>query len=209
MVRQLCRLFSVFVVILFWSGDVELAQSQARLTGIVTDSSGAVVVGAKVMARNVATGLAYSGSTSDSGTYVLPLLPPGEYELNCELVGFKRFAQSGVVLETGFARALDIRLEVGEVTETVNVEAATPLLESETSSVGQLIERAQVANMPVESRRAASLIRLMGAVVYREELQGSGEAIPAFSMAGGRSVNQMWLLDGAVVQNMALGAPLL
>ena len=209
MVRQLCRLFSVFVVILFWSGDLALAQSQARLTGVVTDGSGAVIVGAQVTARNVATGLSYPSTTNSSGAYVLPLLPPGAYELNCEMAGYKKFAQSGVVLETGFARALDIRLEVGEVTETVNVQAATPLLESETSSVGQLIERAQVANLPVESRRAASLIRLMGAVVYREELQGSGEAIPAFSMAGGRSVNQMWLLDGAVVQNMALGAPLL
>ena len=87
------------------------------------------------------------------------------------------------------------------------VKATTPLIESESSSVGQLIERASVLNMPVESRRGASLVRLMGNVVYREEAQG--EAIPRFTMAGGRPTNQMWQLDGAVVQNMTLGVPIL
>jgi len=93
--------------------------------------------------------------------------------------------RSGLVLETGSIVTVDVRLEIGQVTETVVVKATSPLIESESSSVGQLIERANVANMPVESRRGASLVRLMGSVVYREEAQG--EAIPRFSMGGGRS----------------------
>ncbi len=96
-------------------------------------------------------------------------------------------------------------MEVGDVNETVAVTAAAQLLEAETSSIGQFVERATVANMPLQSRRSASLVRLMGNVVYNTET--APEQIPQFTMGGGRSMNQMWRLDGAVVQNMALGVP--
>ena len=108
----------------------------------------------------------------------------------------------------GGARSLDIRLELGSVTETVQVSATAPLLETENSTAGQLIEFASVANMPIQSRRVGNLMRLMGNVVYNNESQSS-EAVPSFVMGGGRNSNQMWNLDGATVQNMTLGAPLL
>ena len=183
------------------------AQTQSQITGTVTDNSGAVVAGAAVVARNVNTGVRYEITSNQYGVYLLPLLPPGSYELSCELQGFKKFVLPGLVLETGSTATVNVGLEVGQVTESVIVQATTPLIDSESSSVGQLIERANVLNMPVESRRSASLIRLMGNVVYREEAQG--EAIPRFTMAGGRPTNQMWQLDGAVVQNMTLGVPIL
>ncbi len=69
--------------------------------------------------------------------------------------------------------------------------------------MGQFIEREQVMNMPLVSRRSASLVRLMGNVSFRSE--DGGEQVPKFSMAGGRSQNQMWTLDGSVVQNMSIG----
>ncbi len=180
-----------------------LAQMQSQLTGTVTDKSGAVIVGAAVTARNVGTGAAYTAVTSPSGTYVVPLLPPGQYEIFCELAGFKKSVRSGVVLETGTTTTLDIQLEVGAITETVTVRAAAPLLETESSSVGQLVERASVVNMPVESRRSGSLVRLMGMVAFSSETLP--EQVPTFSIAGGRSKNQMWLLDGVVTQNESLG----
>ena len=183
------------------------AQTQSQLTGTITDNSGAVVVGVAVVARNVDTGVKYEAASTQNGAYLLPFLPPGRYEFSCELAGFKKFLRSGLVLETGSTFTVDVQLEVGQLTESVVVRATTPLLDSESSSVGQLIERANVLNMPVESRRGASLVRLMGNVVYREEAQG--EAIPRFTMAGGRPTNQMWHLDGAAVQNMTLGVPIL
>jgi len=106
------------------------------------------------------------------------------------------------VLDTNFTRTVNVRLELGEVTETIEVIARTPLLESENATIGQLIEQSNVINMPLESRRSASLVRLMGAVAYKFE--SGPEQAPKFSMGGGRSYNQMWQLDGAVVQNMAL-----
>ena len=102
---------------------------------------GAVVVGAKVVARNVQTGVTTETITSDSGNYLYPALIPGSYEVSVEMAGFKRAVQGGITLETGITRSVDLRLTVGAVTDTVEVKAQAALLESETSSVGQLIER--------------------------------------------------------------------
>ncbi|MBM3755069.1 MAG: TonB-dependent receptor, partial [Acidobacteria bacterium] len=180
-----------------------VAQTQSRLAGTVTDDSGAVVAGGKVTARNVQTGVGTEAATTEAGNYIFPALIPGSYEVSVEKPGFKKAVQSGVVLETGITRTVDLRLSIGAVSETVEVKAQAALLESETSSVGQLIERTSVLNMPLESRRTAGLVRLLGAVTFTNET--GGEQVPMFSMAGGRSQNQMWQLDGAVVQNMSLG----
>ena len=110
-----------------------------------------------------------------------------------------------VRLETGQVATIDITLEIGEVSETVNVTAATPLLQAETSSVGQLIENTTIINMPLASRRAASLVRLMGGVTFMDG--AADEALPLFSMAGGRARSQMWYIDGGVAQNVAVGFP--
>jgi len=182
-----------------------LAQTQSRLDGLVTDSTGAAIAGAAVVARNIATGVTYTAKSNESGIYTLPFLPPAEYELTCEMPGFKKMVRGGVLLETASAQNINLRLDIGDVTETVAVTAAAPLLEAQTSSVGQFIERATVAGLPAQSRRGASLVRLMGNVVYN--MENGPEQIPQFTMGGGRSMNQMWHLDGAVVQNMALGVP--
>ncbi len=181
------------------------AQSLARLSGTVMDNSGAVVAGAKVTARNIATGVSNEATTNASGVYLFPFLPPAEYEVECQVQGFKKAVRGGVVLETATTRSLDFALEVGAVSETVEVNATVPLLESETSSVGQFIERTTVLNMPLESRRTAGLVKLMGMVVFRDE--SGAEQVPLFSMAGGRSQNQIWVLDGGNVQNTTLGVP--
>ncbi len=179
------------------------AQTQSRLTGVVTDSSGAVIIGAKVTVRNEATGVATESMTNDSGGYQFPLLIQGTYSLTCEQPGFKKVVRQGILLDTGSTRTVDIALEVGASTETVSVTASAPILDSESSTLGQLIDRTTVFRMPLESRRTAGLVRLLGGVVFKQE--NDGEQVPIFSMAGGRSQNQMWQLDGGVVQNMALG----
>ena len=170
MQRLALGLLYIMSVLPSWS------QSLARLTGTVADKTGAVVVGAKVAARNVATGVISDATTNESGVYLFPFLPPAEYEVTSELQGFKKAVRSGVVLETATTRTLDFAMEVGAVTESVEVNATVPLLESETSSVGQFIERTTVINMPLESRRTAGLVKLMGMVAFREE--SGAEQVP-------------------------------
>lgn len=199
---QLAWGVSMVLVLAMFAG-IGLAQSQSRLTGTVTDNSGAVIPGAPVTARNVDTGVEQTVSTNEAGVYVFASITPGTYDLRVEYEGFKTSTQTGITIDTGYTRTVNAVLEIGDVSETVTVEAETPLLESATSSVGQFIERETVFNMPLQSRRSASLVRIMGNVSFRSE--DGGEQVPKFSMAGGRSQNQMWTLDGSVVQNMAIG----
>ena len=132
------RILSSVLPCLLLGLTVGFAQTQSQITGTVTDDSGSVVVGASVEARNVDTGVQYRAVSNTTGVYVLVPLPPGRYELSCELTGFKKFVRSGLVLETGFTATVDVQLEIGAVTEVVQVTASTPLIESESSSVGQL-----------------------------------------------------------------------
>jgi outer membrane receptor protein involved in Fe transport len=179
-------------------------QPQARLTGIVTDPSGLAVPAAEVRLTNTATGVVTASKANQAGIYAFPYLSPGGYDLNCEAPGFKTFARRAIVLETGYSRTVDVRLELGDTKEVLTVEAQTPLLESETSDVGQLIERASVFKMPLDSRRAGSLVRLVGGVTFTEE-GGAAAQLPFFSMAGGRAREQNWSLDGLNNQNNTLG----
>ncbi len=178
-------------------------QDQSRLTGSVLDTTGAAIPAARLTLSNTATGVETSAESNESGVYIFPYVAPGEYLLLTEVDGFKTSNQTGIVLETGTTSTVDVQMEIGQLTEVITVEATTPQLEAATSSVGQFIERETVFNMPLVSRRSASLVRLLGNVSYRSE--DGGEQIPKFSMAGGRSQNQMWTLDGSVVQNMAIG----
>ncbi len=163
--------------------SASLAQTPtARVTGVVTDPTGAVVVGAQATIVNQETGVSTGAVTNDSGIYTLSFLNPGPYDLTITASGFRQYVRSKLILETGQVLPLNISLEVGSVAETVTVTAQTPLLQSETSSVNQLIENATIANMPLASRRVAGLMRLMGGVTFVNE--SSWEGIVNFSIAG-------------------------
>jgi hypothetical protein len=162
-------------------------------------------MGAEIVARNVDTGQVTTAQSNQSGVYTVSFLNPGRYEIACELAGFKRFLRSGLIFETGTTATVDIKLDVGQVSETISVSASAPLLESESGALGQLIENTMILNMPIQSRRVAALVRLMGNVSFAGE--EGGQSIPRFSLAGGRSYNQMWHLDGGAAQNQTNGSP--
>jgi hypothetical protein len=176
---------------------VAYGQTQSRLTGTVTDSSGAVIPGAKIELRNAGTGVVQTALTSPAGTYDFPTVPPGVYELRCQAEGFKSYTRSGIVLDTGFSRSVNIEMAVGNMAESVTVTAAPPLLESTTSSVGQFVTREAIDSLPLATRRAGNLVRLLGNVSYNP----SSDQIPLMSVAGGRSRVQMYVVDGASAQN--------
>jgi hypothetical protein len=178
-----------------------LGQSQsASLTGVVTDSSGAAVPRAALRLVNTETGEAYQAGSNDSGNYDFPLLKPGRYNLTAELAGFKQVQQTGVILETGVPTRVDLKLEVGAITDKVTVEAVAPLVQSETASVGSVVQNQTIVDMPLIDRRGAQLAKLNGFVVQN----GTGSS-PQFSMAGGRGNNANWRMDGGNNNNILLG----
>lgn len=191
-----------FLLFLSFAGLV-FAQSQTgRITGKITDPAGAAVPGAEVVAVDQETGVHTKGVSSAAGVYAIPFLPPGRYQVEVSHSGFKKYERPNITLGTSESVPLDIELQLGNVSETITVEATAPLLESSTSDVGQSIEAKTVADMPLNGRRALSLVELSAAAVW---VNYAGEAKPNFSLAGGRVQSQMFWLDGGTGQNMRMG----
>jgi carboxypeptidase family protein len=180
-----------------------LAQSpQSTISGIITDSTGAVVPGAQVSAINPSTTQRATTVTNERGFYVLTQLAIGDYTIEAEKDGFKKFVRQGLKLTTGATVALDIRLEIGATTDTVTVTGAAPLLQTRTSDVSTLIESKTVQDLPLGDRRTLNIVKLTGAAVFVNYDSGGK---PNFSLAGGRTQSQMFWIDGGSRQNMRLG----
>ncbi|MDW8354589.1 MAG: carboxypeptidase regulatory-like domain-containing protein [Bryobacterales bacterium] len=176
--------------------------SQARISGRVLDPDGAAIPAVEVVAINEETGVLTRSQSNEAGVYVLPFLPPGTYTITATASGFKKYERKGLVLETAQELGLDIRMELGSVTEVVEVRAEAPLLESTSATVSQFLDSRVVTEMPLGNRRALELVRLAANTVW---VDYSGLAKPLFSLAGGRVENQMFWLDGGNIQNMRLG----
>ena len=130
----------------------------ATLVGTVTDNTGAVVPGASVKIVNTETQFVYNGLTSPEGAYYVPNLIPGTYRLTIEATGFKRYIREGVILRTSEQPRIDVKLEVGAVTESIQVEASAPLLETETTATGQILEGETIVKIPVLQKYAFRIL---------------------------------------------------
>src|SRR5690242_21235234 len=108
---------------------------RGTITGTVSDATGAVIPGATIEAKNVATGAVYQAGSSETGNYTLAQLPAGTYELSAGLPGFKKFVRSGVIVSVATVLRIDITLAVGAADESVTVEEASPLLKTESGEV--------------------------------------------------------------------------
>jgi Carboxypeptidase regulatory-like domain/TonB dependent receptor-like, beta-barrel len=172
----------------------------ATLTGRITDQTGAVIPQASVTARATDTGLTTTTETTSEGYYTLPALPPGHYELNVTKQGFVPVKQTGLELTVQQVVRLDITLKVGALSETIEVQAQTPLLDSESSTVGQVIGNRQVSELPLLGRNTYALAMLVPAV--RPSFGVNNLVIDqistvSYSINGQRASANEFLLDGA------------
>ncbi len=195
------RRFSLFAVIaVLVSGQA----FQGSLRGRVADSKDAVIPLAKVTMIEDATSVASSTLTNDQGEYSFPVVNPGTYTLQVEAPGFKKLDQKGIVISTQTAIVQDAKLELGQVSETVNVEAeSSPLLETAEASTGQLLNREMLEDLPNLGRNPYILARLSEAVVWTgnpkfdrmEDQSGSSQ----LSIAGGPTQANNYTLDGIAI----------
>lgn len=140
-------------------------QATAQLSGSVTDTSGAVIPAAEVTATHTGTGLERRAQTNELGLYAIPFLPPGEYRLVVQKGGFRQAVRDGVRLEVNQSVRVDFTLELGAVTETVEVRGVVPLIESESSALGQVVERKAIEDLPLNGRNFVQLAILGPGVV--------------------------------------------
>ncbi len=136
------------------------AQNFATVVGNVTDKTGASASGTKITITNIATQTTRETLSDDGGSYTIPLLPPGRYRISAQKTGFRQVVQDNISLEVNQTARLDFQLEVGQVTETVEVTASGPLLESDNSAIGQVIEQKAVAELPLNGRNFVQLATL-------------------------------------------------
>lgn len=128
------------------------------LVGTITDSTAAVVAGAKVTVVNAATAFTSETPTSQEGAYYIPYLTPGTYRITVESPGFKKYVRDAVVIRTGEIPRIDIQMEVGGVTETVQVTGGVPLLDTETSASGMVISGDTLVAIPVSQKRPVRMM---------------------------------------------------
>ncbi len=177
-----------------------LAQvDRATLTGVVRDPSGAVVPAATIAITNDATGIRRSTTTSADGAFLVVDLAPGEYLVETSATGFQTYAQL-VQLSTGQRGRLDVSLAAGGVNETVQVQAATPLLETQAAALGTVVSRTEIANLPLAIRNWDDLLFTIPGVQGDRYTEQTGTTnagrTGGVSIHGNRSLQNNFLLDG-------------
>ncbi len=139
---------------------VAMAQAvTGTILGTVADSTGAVIAGAKVTVTNQGTGLSRAVTTDAAGEYTVPQIPAGSYTVLAELAGFKATALSNVDVGVDQRVRIDVKLEVGQMSESVTIEASTPLLQTSSSELGTTVRADQIKALPLNGRNFVNLTR--------------------------------------------------
>ncbi|MBM3747701.1 MAG: TonB-dependent receptor [Acidobacteria bacterium] len=190
------------LVCVLWLAVPLLAQDpRGRILGRVTDSSGAIVPGVQVTATNQATNVAASGVTNEQGNYDIPYLLPGIYQVAAELQGFKKYVRDGLEVRVSDRLSLDIVLEPGVITEAVTVTGQTPLLETSTASIGQVVDNRRLTELPLSGGNPFTLTRLAPGVINfgapnHPNLGPAVEVVSNIAVSGTRDHNSEYSIDG-------------
>src|SRR5438132_9334928 len=183
------------ITLLFFVSILAAQGVRATIVGRVTDDSGAVVPGAKITITNTGTNESRSITVNDSGDYAIPQLAPGQYTLTAEYVGFNTVVRSGIVLETNQQTRLDVVLKVGGLTEKVQVSAAAPLVNTESATIGNVVDQKKIVELPLNGRDYLQLAFLQPNVFATA--QGSNLGFRGgLNVAGNSEVANQYLLDG-------------
>ena len=170
----------------------------AQMTGLITDSSKAAMANVKVTVTNQQTGVSRATASNEQGNYTIPLLQPGKYQILVQADGFRPISREGITLEVDQVARIDFSMEVGAVTESINVTEQAPLLQTSSGSLGQVIESKQFVDMPLNDRGALGLLSLSdGIAAARNQDPNSFNQSNAFSANGSRPGQNEILLDGA------------
>src|SRR6058998_99016 len=194
------------VISLFASTGNLWAQATAQISGTARDQSGAVLPGVEVTATQTATGLARNVVTNETGSYILPNLAIGPYRLEAALPGFRTFVQAGIVLRVNSNPVINVVLELGQINEQIEVQANAALVETRSSTVGQVVENARILELPLNGRNVTDLITLAGAAIQTDVPMPKNFAGSNYiSAAGGLGFGVEYTLDGARHINFVSG----
>jgi hypothetical protein len=196
------RRLHVFAFLAAFASLSLYGQNFGEITGTVSDSTGAVIAGATITVTNTATNQARAATSNASGNYSVPYLVPGVYDLRTETPGFKVVERKGVEIQVGAVARLDFRLEVGELTQKVEVTGGAPLLATDTVALGSVIATRQIVDLPLNGRDYLALVSLSPNVSTEavsnagSSYQGGVRSAVSLSVAGQRLEFNHYTLDG-------------
>lgn len=181
---------------------VAAQDARGRISGRITDSSGASVPAAEVAAIKQDTGVRVASQSSAEGVFELPLLPPGTYRVEAQSAGFKRYVRDGFDVRAGERLTLDVTLEIGQITESVNVTGQAALIETGTATIGHVVDRRSLIELPLPGGNSFALARLSAGVVNlgapnHPSLGPAVEVLSNISVNGVRPGNTEFTIDGA------------
>jgi hypothetical protein len=185
--KQIRTLFMSLSLAAVTSTDAVAQVAVGALTGTVKDTTGAVVAGATVRVVNSATGIGHDASTQSDGLFLIPQVPAGDYRLTVSSAGFKQAVFTNLKVDVGTTLTQDVTLEVGQITESVQVEGQASLVDTTSGAVGTTIQTGYVLEMPLADRNVFRLVNLVPGAFY----QGSD-----ISLGGGRTRSAQILIDG-------------
>src|SRR4051812_32502917 len=210
--QKLCR---VALACVFWGCFGPLLWSQsanATLSGLVRDPSGASIPHASVTAVHIATGQSRQASSGDTGEYTIPDLPVGEYRVTATAPGFKSTVAPSVTLQVNQAGRLDLNMPIGVASEQVSVSEQLPLLSTQNSSVGQVVENKSIEGLALNGRQFWNLVALVPGASYTPGGQGTrtgGGSIRSSAVNvqinGTGFIYNGWLLDGTDITEYEQG----
>ncbi|HUS07104.1 MAG TPA: carboxypeptidase regulatory-like domain-containing protein, partial [Bryobacteraceae bacterium] len=183
------------------------------LIGMVRDKSGAGVPDVQVIAQHVDTALSRTVVTDETGAYLIPNLPVGEYMLIAEKAGFSKLVQKGITLVVDQNARVDVSLSVGNLAESITVTAESTGVETRATAMGELVDRTRIQELPLNGRNAMSLARVVPGVisVSAPTIQTQSRSGPSITVAGGRNTQNEFRFDGIsfknLTQNTALNYP--
>jgi hypothetical protein len=213
MIRQADRVVVVtFAVFLLFVLSVAIARAQdttGTILGTITDASGAVLPGVTVSIKNTDTSQSRTVVSDAAGRYRVPLLAPGHYEVTAQISGFQTMVRSGITVTVGQQAVVDARMSLGNVSESITVEGAAPLVETTTGTISNVVTEQQLGSMPLNGRDITQLVLLQpGVVMSRSSVQGSnvGQGTK-MSVAGSRPSQNMFTLDGTAYNDALNNTP--
>jgi len=176
------------------------AVANAQVSGEVTDPTGGAVSGADLRITDIAKGTVTRTTTNTEGRYTLPNLSVGQYRLEAAAPGFKNYIQTGIELQVGNSVQINISLQVGSVSENVEVSANANLVETERNAISQVIDERRIVDLPLNGRQATQLVLISGAAVTAPAGDQTGSknyfSSTTISIGGGQSSATNYLLDG-------------
>jgi outer membrane receptor protein involved in Fe transport len=211
-------LIAIFVVSIATALIVEKAQAQetGSISGIITDPSGAVIPGVNLKLSEIDTGVIRTTSSNERGAYAFSLVPPGNYVLDAQKQGFSTRSVQAIQLRVNDTLRYDFALQVGQIAEKVTVQASAETVNTETATIGEVINSQQMVATPLNGRSFIQLATLSAGVTPPDvnnartesttQGAGAGRPISTVSVSGVREVSPEFLMDGVLTRNAGYGA---